>query len=118
MPGSVASASGVVKRFAPGAAPALDQVDLRIDAGHMTGLVGPDGAGKTTLIRILAGLVTADAGEVSVLGGAAAAADRAEIGYMPQRFGLYEDLSVLENLNLYARLRGLPAASVRSASRC
>src|SRR6185437_8599883 len=74
----------------------------------MTGLVGPDGAGKTTLIRILAGLIDPDQGKVEVLGRAATQADRSRIGYMPQRFGLYEDLTVMENLRLYADLRGLP----------
>nr|WP_229658620.1 ATP-binding cassette domain-containing protein [Tsuneonella deserti] len=89
--------------------PALDAVDLVIPEGGMTGLVGPDGSGKTTLIRILGGLIDPDAGEALVLGGPANDADRSRIGYMPQRFGLYEDLSVLENLQLYAELRGLPA---------
>ncbi|MFI4888930.1 MAG: ATP-binding cassette domain-containing protein [Steroidobacterales bacterium] len=115
MPGSVASARAVTKRFGRDGAPALDAVDLRIEAGHMTGLVGPDGAGKTTLIRILAGLIAPDSGEVTVLGRPSIDADRAQIGYMPQRFGLYEDLTVLENLNLYAALRGLTGAD-RSAS--
>ena len=102
---AVAQAKGVTKRFQKGGAPALDAVDLTILGGCMTGLVGPDGAGKTTMIRILAGLVAPEAGEVTVLGRPALKADRARIGYMPQRFGLYEDLTVLENLTLYADLR-------------
>jgi len=105
---SVASARRVTKRFAASAPPALDGIDIEIVAGKMTGLVGPDGAGKTTLIRLLAGLMDADAGEVCALGRPATAADRSAIGYMPQRFGLYEDLAVIENLDLYANLRGLP----------
>ncbi len=104
----VARAQAVSKRFAAGAAPALDGVDIEIMAGRMTGLVGPDGAGKTTLIRLLAGLLDPDSGTVQVGGVAAVSADRSAIGYMPQRFGLYEDLSVIENLVLYADLRGLP----------
>ncbi|ARS27266.1 ATP-binding cassette domain-containing protein [Sphingomonas sp. KC8] len=108
MTASVASARGVTKRFAPHGPAALDGVDITIVAGRMTGLVGPDGAGKTTLIRLLAGLLTPEAGSVDVLGRAATEADRTLIGYMPQRFGLYEDLSVIENLSLYADLRGLP----------
>jgi ABC-2 type transport system ATP-binding protein len=103
----VASAWGVTKRFAKGAAPALDAVNLTIEVGRMTGLVGPDGAGKTTMIRILAGLIEPDAGEVMVLGRPALRADHGQTGYMPQRFGLYEDLTVAENLDLYADLRGL-----------
>ncbi|URD60715.1 ATP-binding cassette domain-containing protein [Sphingomonas sp. KRR8] len=105
----VAQAVGVTKRFAPEATPALDAVDLAVPAGGMTGLVGPDGAGKTTLIRILAGLIEPDGGRAEVFGGPATAADRSRIGYMPQRFGLYEDLTVAENMRLYADLRGLPA---------
>ena len=115
MGGAVASATGIVKRFAKDGAPALAGVDLRIEPGKMTGLVGPDGAGKTTLIRILAGLITPDDGEVTVLDRPAAEADRSMIGYMPQRFGLYEDLSVIENLTLYADLRGLPADERRES---
>ena len=105
-PAPLAQALGVVKRF--GAITALDGVDITILPGEMTGLVGPDGAGKTTLIRILAGLVDPDGGEAQVLGAIATQARRERLGYMPQRFGLYEDLSVIENLNLYADLRELP----------
>ena len=115
MGGVVAGARGVVKRFAATAPPALDGVDIGVEAGRMTGLVGPDGAGKTTLIRVLAGLIRPDAGSVTVLGAPAERADRAMIGYMPQRFGLYEDLTVLENLSLYADLRGLPRADRRAS---
>ncbi len=102
----VAIANGVVKRF--GAVTALDGVDIAITPGQITGLVGPDAAGKTTLIRILAGLMSAGAGEITVLGGAPGTSLE-QLGYMPQRFGLYEDLSVIQNLDLYAELRGLPA---------
>ena len=103
----IARARGVAKRFLKAAAPALDGVDLTVEAGRMTGLVGPDGAGKTTMIRILAGLIEPDRGEATVLGRPAREADRSQIGYMPQRFGLYEDLTVIENMNLYADLRNL-----------
>ncbi|WSH64020.1 ATP-binding cassette domain-containing protein [Rhizobium ruizarguesonis] len=101
---------GVTKRF--GAAPAaLDAVSGVIGDGAITGLVGPDGAGKTTLIRLMTGLMLPDTGTMEVLGFDTrknAAGIQAAIGYMPQRFGLYEDLSVQENLDLYADLRGLP----------
>ncbi len=96
----------LVKRFGSGD-PALNGVSIEIAPGRITGLVGPDGAGKTTLIRLLTGLLRADGGEIDVLGAAPGAAQD-QIGYMPQRFGLYEDLSVRENLDLYAGLRGLP----------
>jgi ABC-2 type transport system ATP-binding protein len=95
---------------------ALDGVSLEVRHGTLTALVGPDGAGKTTLIRVAAGLMTADAGELQVLGVAVAADPQqvqARIGYMPQRFGLYEDLSVQENLDLYADLHGVTAEERR-----
>lgn len=101
---------GVVKRFGAGV-PALDDVSGDIHGGEITGLVGPDGAGKTTLIRLMTGLMQPEAGRIAVLGHdarAEAPAIQAAIGYMPQRFGLYEDLSVQENLDLYADMRGLP----------
>ncbi|MDR3451965.1 MAG: ATP-binding cassette domain-containing protein [Rhodoferax sp.] len=92
---------------------ALDDVSLTVEAGSLTALVGPDGAGKTTLLRLVAGLLKPDAGTLTVLGidvvrDPQAVQDR--ISYMPQRFGLYEDLSVQENLDLYADLHGVPAA--------
>jgi len=89
---------------------ALDEVWLEVQAGTLAALVGPDGAGKTTLIRLAAGLMTADAGELRVLGIDVSAAPQQvqdRIGYMPQKFGLYEDLSVQENLDLYADLHGI-----------
>ncbi len=102
----------LTKRFGEGP-PALDRISGTIAGGAITGLVGPDGAGKTTLIRIMAGLVVVDEGSLEVLGfdpKQHAEGIHASIGYMPQRFGLYEDLSVQENLRLYADLRGLPVA--------
>ncbi len=102
---------GVTKRFGDAGPPALDAVSGAIVGGAVTGLVGPDGAGKTTLIRIIAGLLAPEQGRLEVLGfDPTRQPERvhAAIGYMPQRFGLYEDLSVAENLRLYADLRGLP----------
>ena len=89
---------------------ALDDVSLEARHAALTALVGPDGAGKTTLIRLAAGLMTPDAGTLNVLGVDVAAHPQAvqdRIGYMPQKFGLYEDLSVQENLDLYAELHGV-----------
>lgn len=89
---------------------ALDGISLEIAPGSVNGLLGPDGAGKTTLIRLAAGLLSPDQGRISVLGMDSVRQARdiqAAISYMPQQFGLYEDLSVQENLNLYADLQGV-----------
>ena len=100
---------GVVKRFS--GLTALAGISAEILPGRLTGLVGPDGAGKTTLMRLMAGLLRPSEGTISILG-RDTVRDQGEIahlaGYMPQRFGLYEDLTVLENLTLYAELRTLP----------
>ncbi len=90
--------------------PAVDQLTAFVYPGEITGLVGADGAGKTTLIRLMAGLLTPTSGSVTVLEfDTAREAERIHffIGYMPQKFGLYEDLTVIENLGLYADLRGV-----------
>jgi ABC-2 type transport system ATP-binding protein len=92
---------------------ALDGVSIEVHRGELTALVGPDGAGKTTLIRLLSGLMTADSGSLLVLGVDPAQDPQSiqdRISYMPQKFGLYEDLSVQENLDLYADLHDVPAA--------
>ena len=106
----------VGKRF--GECEALSAVSAHIKSGEVTGLVGPDGAGKTTLMRIMAALMTPTTGRARVAGADVqddAAGVHSLIGYMPQRFGLYEDLSVLQNLNLYTDLRGLPEAQRRAS---
>ncbi len=104
----------VHKRFRQGkqAVEAIKGLSVQVQSGRITGLLGPDGAGKTTLMRLAAALLLPDAGAVRVLGHDSrheAAAIQRDIGYMPQRFGLYEDLSVQENLALYADLQGLDA---------
>jgi len=91
---------------------ALDGIALHVRHGELTALIGPDGAGKTTLMRLAAGLLRADAGSLEVLGFDMARDPQSvqdRISYMPQRFGLYEDLSVAENLDLYADLHGVSA---------
>ena len=113
---SVVRAEGLTRRFTgPDGRPrvALDRASLSVTRGQLTALVGPDGAGKTTLMRMMAGLLAPDEGSLHVLGldvtrNAQEVQDR--ISYMPQRFGLYEDLSVQENLDLYADLHGVPQA--------
>jgi ABC-2 type transport system ATP-binding protein len=100
--------AGLVKTF--GTTAAIDQLNAQVLAGMITGLVGPDGAGKTTLIRLLAGLLLPTSGSIRVLGFDPTVEPeeiRTRIGYMPQRFGLYEDLTVRQNLNLYADLRNV-----------
>jgi drug efflux transport system ATP-binding protein len=92
---------------------AVDGVSAAAARGTVTGLIGPDGAGKTTLMRLICGLLRADRGLIEVLGIDVASdplAVQARLGYMPQHFGLYEDLSVQENLDLYADLQGVPPA--------
>ncbi|MFO3761641.1 ATP-binding cassette domain-containing protein [Providencia rettgeri] len=102
--------SNVEKTFVSLDTPAVESLTIDIHRGSVTGLVGPDGAGKTTLMRMIAGLLKPDAGKISVMGLDPiddSIAMRAGLGYMPQKFGLYEDLTVQENLNLYADLRGV-----------
>jgi ABC-2 type transport system ATP-binding protein len=102
-------ATRVVRRF-PGSVTALAGVSLAVREGELLGLVGPDGAGKTTLIRALTGLIDVDEGDVRVGGTSwkrAAADARESLGYMPQQFALYGDLSVDENLRFFAHLFGL-----------
>lgn len=90
---------------------AIDNLSLNIEKGKITGLIGADGAGKTTLIRLVIGLLVPDSGEISTLG-LNPVTQKSElnpkIGYMPQKFGLYEDLTVIENLKLYADLKEVP----------
>ena len=90
---------------------ALDNLSLNIEKGKITGLIGADGAGKTTLLRTIIGLLLQDEGEIEVLGfNPKTQKDELNlhIGYMPQKFGLYEDLTVIENLKLYADLKNVP----------
>jgi ABC-2 type transport system ATP-binding protein len=111
---AVLAVRGLHKRFQPPGQPAvqaLDGVSFEAPRGMLTALVGPDGAGKTTLMRLATGLLRADSGELTVLGVDAAADPQQiqdRISYMPQRFGLYEDLTVAENIDLYADLHGVP----------
>lgn len=90
-----------------GAVPALRGVDLSIERGEMFALIGPDGAGKTTFFRIAAGLLAPTSGSVARVVGEA-------FGFVPQRFGLYEDLTIHENLALRARLYDVPESAARA----
>lgn len=93
-----------------GGTKAIDNLTLDIKKGEIVGLIGADGAGKTTLIRLIIGLLHANEGEISTLGlnpKTQKELINERIGYMPQRFGLYEDLTVIENLNLWADLKDI-----------
>lgn len=116
MPGSVGdsviAARGVRKAF--GEVTALDGVDLEVRRGEVFGLLGPDGAGKTTLIRILCGLLPADEGEATVAGCDVLSAPESvkpHTGYLAQRFALYGDLTVQENIDFCAALFDVPKAA-------
>jgi ABC-2 type transport system ATP-binding protein len=100
---------GLTKRY--GGRAVVDDVALQVHAGRICGFLGPNGSGKTTTIRMLCGLLTPDAGEGTCLGldlKTHANAIRRQVGYMTQRFGLYEDLSIRENLDFVGRLYELP----------
>jgi ABC-2 type transport system ATP-binding protein len=105
---------GLVKRFAD--VTAVDGLSLSVNRGEIFGLVGPDGAGKTATMRMLAGVMRPDAGTIVIKGIDAVAdpeAAKPYLSYMPQRFGLYEELTVDENIRFYADLFEVPAASRR-----
>lgn len=100
--------NGLTKRY--GSLTALDDINLSVDTGEMFGLIGPDGAGKSSLYRILATLMSPDSGTASVLGLDTVKdykALRLRIGYMPERFSLYPDMTVMENLQFFASLFGM-----------
>ena len=93
-----------------GATLAVDDLSLRVAPGEIYGLVGSDGAGKTTTLRLLVGALKPDSGEASICGYSVAKQAeqaRAKLGYLSQRFSLYEDLTVLENIRFFAEVRGL-----------
>ncbi len=107
---ALATIQNLSKRFSLDRPPALKEIHATIPRGQIIGLVGPDGAGKTTLIRLLAGLLKPTQGSITIEGYDTIRDSNFIhylIGYMPQKFGLYEDLTVLQNLNLYADLRGV-----------
>jgi ABC-2 type transport system ATP-binding protein len=117
MPAAIAI-SDLTKRF-PGVL-AVDRLCFEVHPGEIFGLVGPDGAGKTTTVRMLAGVLTADSGSAIVAGFDIVRypeAAKAHISYMSQRFGLYEDLTVEENIRFYADVFGVPRSDREQRSR-
>jgi ABC-2 type transport system ATP-binding protein len=110
-PVAAIATDGLTKRF--GELTAVDAVTLAVEPGEVFGLLGPDGAGKSTLITMLATVQLPSAGDAHVLGRSVvteASAVKPRIGYMSQRFSMYPDLTVDENLEFFARLRGVPTA--------
>jgi ABC-2 type transport system ATP-binding protein len=108
------SVQGLAKTL--GGRAVIANFSIDVPAGHIFGFLGPNGSGKTTTIRMLCGLLTPDAGTGRCLGCdiiEESAAIKREVGYMPQRFGLYEDLSIRENLSFVAQLYGVPQARRR-----
>lgn len=98
------SLNGITKTY--GARPAVADVSLTVNAGEIFGLVGPDGAGKTTMIRMLTGLLAPTAGSLTVLGAANPETVKEHIGYVPQKFSLYGDMTVMENIRTLGALYG------------
>jgi len=114
---AIIQTTNLTRRF--GHFTAVDHVNLRIDGGELFGLLGPNGAGKTTIIRVLCGLLSPSEGTAAVTGYDVASQSnqvKERIGYMPQRFCLYEDLTVLENLNFFARIYGHNKSEARRRS--
>ncbi len=111
---AVIEAHGVTRRF--GQLTAVDNVDLEVRRGEVFGFLGPNGAGKSTLIRMLVGLLPQSEGEINVLGRSLPGQSedlRTHVGYMTQRFSLYEDLTIEENLDFAGQIFGMPAAERR-----
>jgi len=101
----------LVKKFAD--VTAVDGVDLQVQAGEIFGLVGPDGAGKTTLMRLILGIMDPTAGSLSVMGQSNIESIKKSIGYIPQKFSLYRDLTVMENIRLIGSLYGASEEEIK-----
>lgn len=106
------AANGLVKRF--GGTTAVDDVTFAVQAGEVVGLLGANGAGKTTVIRMLLGLLRPDAGEACILGGPPSLLSRRALGYVPQGLGLYSELTVAENVAFTAQAYGCAPAPLPS----
>jgi ABC-2 type transport system ATP-binding protein len=105
----------VTKTF--GGITALNRINLEVSPGEIFGLVGPDGAGKTSLIRLITGVAAPTSGSVSVLGQTRLEKVKPELGYVPQKFSLYGDLTVMENISFIGSLYGASAQTIRSKTK-
>jgi ABC-2 type transport system ATP-binding protein len=113
MNGTIIQTQGLTRDFKK--VRAVDSLDLAIDRGELFGLIGPDGAGKTTTLRLLAGLLTPTEGTAVVAGhdlAKEAEAVKPKIGYMAQRFSLYGEMTVIENLHFFAEIYNVPPADI------
>ena len=105
----------LTKKF--GALTAVDRVELSVEAGEIFGLVGPDGAGKTTLMRMLLGIMDPTGGSVEVMGNSSIESVKKLIGYIPQKFSLYRDLTVMENIRMIGSMYGAATAEIDNRAR-
>ena len=105
----------LTKKF--GALTAVDGVDLSVAAGEIFGLVGPDGAGKTTLMRMLLGIMDPTGGSVEIMGNSSIESVKKLIGYIPQKFSLYRDLTVMENIRMIGSMYGAATAEIDNRAR-
>lgn len=110
----IISLTGLSKKF--GTFQAVNQVDLEVFEGEIFGLVGPDGAGKTTTIRMILGLIEPDVGEVMVLGEKKLEKIKSHIGYVPQKFSLYGDLTVIENIRFIGSMYGASRNAIEQSA--
>ena len=105
----------LTKKF--GALTAVDGVDLSVAASEIFGLVGPDGAGKTTLMRMLLGIMDPTGGSVEIMGNSSIESVKKLIGYIPQKFSLYRDLTVMENIRMIGSMYGADTAEIDNRAR-
>lgn len=108
---SILNIQGLVKNF--GDVLALDEVNMTVEQGAICGLLGPNGAGKTTLLRIINGILTKDAGTVQILGEDASLKTARKIGYMPEERGLYDNMTIENQVMFFGQLKGAQPARIR-----